>query len=126
METAINLIDTFLYFCIWGFSYLLITTFLVELQEEFKKHLEISSTVICIEQIYFPQPVQLTKELSQPQPVTQYRKYRSKTRTTELRHLCDVKGIDWYYTSINPETVRKRHMTVEEMERAIQLNNSST
>ncbi|MBW4511752.1 MAG: hypothetical protein KME64_35405 [Scytonematopsis contorta HA4267-MV1] len=114
MEIAIQIINNFLFISIWGFSYLFITIFILSLQEEFKKHLT-QPVVALVEPISLPQ--------LEPQVVEQKRfssnKYKTKTRTTELRYFCDIKGIDWYFTSVNPETGRKRHMTMKEMEQAL-------
>jgi hypothetical protein len=114
METAIQIINNLLFISIWGFSYLFITIFILELQEEFKKHLT-KPVVALVEPISLPQ--------LEPKTVDQKRftsnKYKTKTRTTELRNLCNIKGIDWYFTSINPETRCKRHMTIKEMEQAL-------
>jgi hypothetical protein len=114
METAIQIINNLLFISIWGFSYLFITVFILELQEEFKKHLT-QPIVALVKPIFLPQ---LELQPSEQKRFTS-NKYKTKTRTTELRNLCDIKGIDWYFTSINTETGCKLHMTIKEMEQAL-------
>jgi hypothetical protein len=122
METTIKIIDASLYILIYGFSYLFILTFILEIQAAFISHL--SGYTQCQEPT-----VELKVELEnqseyqlnlQPESNLQPVNITLKSKTAQLRNLCEKENIDWYYTSFNPKTKRKRHLTVAEMEIALQ------
>lgn len=121
METTFKIIDASLYILIYGFSCLFIMAFLLEIQAAFISHL--SSYTQCQEPT-----VELKVELENqseyrsnllPESNLQPVNITPKSKTAQLRSLCEKENIDWYYTSFNPKTKRKRHMTVAEMETAL-------
>ncbi|KYC34602.1 hypothetical protein WA1_51385 [Scytonema hofmannii PCC 7110] len=124
METTFKVIDALLYILIYGFSCLFILAFVLEMQVAFINHVSghlqpQKSTVeleIKSENKSEFQPNLLPE--SNLQPV----KPLPKSKNVQLRKLCDKAGIDWYYTSVNPKTNRKRHMTITEMEAALSTN----
>lgn len=120
METTFKIIDASLYILIYGFSCLFILTFILEIQAAFISHLS--------GYVYQESVVELKVELENqlecqqnllPESNLQSVSMVPKSKTAQLRSLCEKENIDWYYTSLNPKNKRKRHMTVAEMETAL-------
>lgn len=120
METTFKIIDASLYILIYGFSCLFILTFILELQAAFISHFSGYTYQKSVVELKVELENQLERQPNLlPESNLQPASMAPKSKTAQLRSLCEKKNIDWYYTSFNPKTKRKRHMTIEEMETAL-------
>jgi hypothetical protein len=129
---ATQIIDVTLSIVINLFSILVIGVFLIELQAAWNNHTPTStSTFISIPQIepstipvVEPMPIPVQQPVIKPivkesASVSMSKKSKSKVEVDSLRERCSSRGIEWRFAQTNPQTNRKRHLTVEEMMQAL-------
>lgn len=128
---ATQIFDTTLTLIINLFSIVVIGVFLLELQAAWNAHTPtpttsistpqiMSSTVPVVELMTIPvqQPVNkpIVKEAAS---VSMSKKSKFKLEIDSLRERCDRAGVNWRFAQTNTNTNRKRHLTIEEMMRAL-------
>lgn len=120
------------------FSIIIIGVFLLELQAAWNAHTPSTPTAVPTTPTFTPishridassmpivQPVTIPvhepviKIVKEATSVSMSKKSKSKLEVDSLREKCSKAGIEWRFAQTNTTTNRKRHLTAEEMIRAL-------
>lgn len=107
METTFKIIDASLYILIYGFSCLFILTFILEIQAVFISHFSGYMYQESVVELKVELENQLELQLNLLlESNLKLASMAPKSKTAQLRSLCEKENIDWHYTSFNPKTQR--------------------